>query len=132
MPIGLVVPTLFQVEEASLQQTIQGMMANGPQIAVFLLAFLLAIFVILVFGVRVLMVLRKLPVPVEPLDMARPRPFRALMLGAAALLTPLAGRSFLPVEGLDRNMVLAVAYPVVVVLAALLWLALEGFYRARQ
>jgi hypothetical protein len=122
--------TLLDVED-DLQQVIQAVLPNGPEIAVFLLAFLLAIFVVLVFAVRALMIVRKLPVPTDPLNMARPRAFRTLMLAAAALLTPLIARGFLPVEGLDANNVLVVSYGVVAVLGILVWLALEGIYRLR-
>jgi hypothetical protein len=66
-----------------------------------LLAFTLAIFVISVFAVRALRIFRRLPVPVEPIDMVKPREFLTFMLGAAVLLTPLVAQSFLPVEDVD-------------------------------
>jgi len=115
-----------------MEQTVRGMMENGPEFVVLLLAFLLAIFVVLVFAVRALMIARKLPVPTDPLQMVRPRPCRSLMLGASALLTPLVAGSFLPLEGLDRPSALLISYGIVIVLAMLLWLALEAFYRRRR
>jgi hypothetical protein len=70
-------------------------------------------------------------VPLDPLDMAKPVAFRTLMVGAAALLAPLAMLDFLPVEGLPVFWVLVWAYGFQLVLAVVLWLALEGFYRVR-
>lgn len=107
------------------------MLAVGPDIGTILLAFTLALFVVLVFGVRVLLVVRKRPVPVDPLDMAKPRAFRTLMVAGAALLAPLAALDFLPVEGLPLQWVLVVAYAFQLIVAVLLWLALEAFYRVR-
>jgi hypothetical protein len=84
-------------------ETLKAMLANGLEIATTLLAFMLAIFVILVFGVRLLMVARKLPVPTAPFDMAKPKDFRALMVGAAAILSPLVAQGFLPVRALETQ-----------------------------
>lgn len=121
----------LQGGEPDLGQTLKQMLEAGPDIGTILLAFTLATFVVLVFGVRVLLVVRKRPVPLDPLDMAKPAAFRTLMVGAAALLAPLAALDFLPVEGLPVQWVLAVAYAFEVLLAVVLWLALEGFYRVR-
>lgn len=101
------------------------------QAATLLLSFSLAILVLLVFGVRLLLVARGRPVPTDPFDMAKPRDFRTLMVAAAALLAPLATWSFLPVDDLDQGQFLLLAYAVEVLLAALLWLLLEAFYRVR-
>ena len=98
---------------------------------VLLLAFTLAIFVVLVFGVRVLLVVTKKPVPTDLFDMAKPTGFRALMLGAAALLAPLVAQGFLPFRATDPQQVLLVAYAIEVVVAAILWLALYLFYKVR-
>lgn len=113
-------------------ETLKAMLANGLEIGTILLAFMLATFIVLVFGVRVLMVARKLPVPTDPFDMAKPKDFRTLMVGAAAILSPLVAQSFLPVEGLETGWVLAWAYLFQAVLAVLLWLALHLFYQSRE
>ncbi|MCL7455453.1 MAG: hypothetical protein M8467_20655 [Anaerolineae bacterium] len=103
----------------------------GPQAGTLLLSFTLAIFVVLVFVVRLLLVTTSRPVPVDPFDMARPRDFRTVMVVAAALLAPLAARSFLPVEGLDEGQFFILAYGFQVLIAVALWLLLEAFYRSR-
>jgi len=113
-------------------ETLKAMLANGLEIGTILLAFMLATFIVLVFGVRVLMVARKLPVPTDPFDMAKPKDFRTLMVGAAAILSPLVAQSFLPIEGLETGWVLAWAYAFQAVLAVLLWLALHLFYQSRE
>jgi hypothetical protein len=113
-------------------ETLKAMLANGLEIGTILLAFMLATFIVLVFGVRVLMVARKLPVPTDPFDMAKPKDFRTLMVGAAAILSPLVAQGFLPVEGLETGWVLAWAYVFQAVIAVLLWLALHLFYRIRE
>jgi hypothetical protein len=122
---------LAQGQDPGWFQTLLGMLDAGLEIGVLLLSFTLAIFVVLVFGVRVVLVVRKLPVPVDPLDMAKPKGFRALMLGAAAVLAPLVALDFLPVGGLDRRWVLVVAYAFEFFLAAALWLFLHLFYEVR-
>jgi hypothetical protein len=103
----------------------------GLQAGTLLFAFTLAILVVLVFAVRALLIARGRPVPTDPFDMAKPRDFRTLMVAAAALLAPLAARSFLPVDDLDQGQFLLLAYAFEGVLTALLWLLLEAFYRAR-
>ena len=113
-------------------ETLKAMLANGLEISTTLLAFTLAIFVILVFGVRALMVARKLPVPTDPFDMAKPKDFRTLMVGAAAILGPLVAQGFLPVVGLETQWVLLWAYAFQAVLAVILWLALHLFYKIRE
>jgi hypothetical protein len=56
-------------------ETLKSMLANGLEIATTLLAFALAIFVILVFGVRLLMIARKVPVPTsQPTPLTWPSP----------------------------------------------------------
>lgn len=115
--------------ESLAMETLKAMLSNGAEIATILLAFTLAIFVVLVFGVRVLLTARKLPIPTDPFDMAKPKDFRTLMVGAAAILAPLAAQSFLPVEGLEAQWVLIWAYVFQVVLAVILWLALHLFYQ---
>lgn len=104
----------------------------GLGTAVLLLTFSLAVGVVLVFAVRVLLILRSLPVPSDPVDMARPRPFRALILGATALLTPLVAFGFLPQAGTAGKSTLVVAYGCEVVIAGVAWLVLEQFYRDRD
>lgn len=113
-------------------ETLQAMLSNGIEIATILLAFTLALFVILVFGVRVLLTARKRPIPTDPFDMAKPKDFRTLMVGTAAILAPLAAQSFLPVEGLETQWVLVWAYVFQIVLAVVLWLALHLFYQVRE
>jgi hypothetical protein len=103
----------------------------GPELATLLLAFTLCIFVLLVFAVRTVMVIRKMPVPADLFDMPKPRGFRMLMLGFTVVLTPLVARDFLPIEGLDPQWALGIVYALTILLAALIWLALELFYRAR-
>lgn len=98
---------------------------------VLLLAFTLAIFIVLVFGVRVLLIVTKKPVPVDFFDMAKPIAFRALMLGAAALLAPLVARGFLPFRSTDPQQVFLIAYALEIVVVAILWLALHLFYKVR-
>ena len=122
---------LIQEQQPEPLQTLEGMLGAGLEIATLLLAFTLAIFVVLVFAVRVVMVARKLPVPVDPFDMAKPKDFRALMLGAAALLAPLAALEFLPVEGLERRWVLVVSYAFEGLLVVVLWITLHLFYNVR-
>jgi hypothetical protein len=118
--------------ESPAMETLKAMLSNGAEIATLLLAFTLAIFVVLVFGVRMLLAARKLPIPTDPFDMARPKDFRTLMVGAAAILAPLAAQSFLPVEGLETQWVLIWAYVFQIVLAVALWLALHLFYQVRD
>jgi hypothetical protein len=118
--------------EGLAMETLKAMLANGLEIGTTLLAFTLAIFVILVFGVRALMVARKLPVPTDPFDMAKPKDFRTLMVGVAAILGPLVAQSFLPVVGLETQWVLLWAYAFQAVLAVILWLALHLFYKIRE
>jgi hypothetical protein len=122
---------LFQGPGLNAGQTLERMLANGLDIATILLASTLAAFVIMVFGVRVLLIVRKRPVPLDPFDMAKPAAFRTLMVGAAAVLAPLAVLDFLPVEGLPVAWVLLWSYLFQLVVAVVLWFALEGFYRVR-
>jgi hypothetical protein len=113
-------------------ETLKAMLGNGIEIATLLLAFTLAIFVVLVFGVRLLLAARKRPIPTDPFDMAKPKDFRTLMVGVAAILAPLAAQSFLPVEGLETQWVLVWAYIFQIVLAVILWFALDLFYQVRE
>jgi hypothetical protein len=113
-------------------ETLKAMLSNGAEIATLLLAFTLAVFVVLVFGVRMLLAARKLPIPTDPFDMAKPKDFRTLMVGAAAILAPLAAQSFLPLEGLEAQWVLIWAYLFQIILAVALWLALHLFYQVRD
>jgi len=92
-----------------------------------LLSFTLAILVVLIFGVRFLAIARDLPVPVDLLDMARPKGFRALMLGFAALLAPLIAGSFMP-----EGWTLGGAYLLQLGVIAGVWLFLEIFFRLRR
>jgi hypothetical protein len=121
--------TYLQGQEPSLLTALGQLLNAGLEVVVLLLAFTLAIFVILVFAVRALMVFRKLPVPVDPLDMVKPKEFRALMLGAAVLLTPLVARNFLPLEGTGSPSMLMAVYLIEIILGLLLWLAIELFYK---
>jgi predicted secreted protein len=91
-------------------QAVAWLLDSGLEVAVLLLSFTLAIFVVLVFAVRALMIARKLPVPTDPTDMARPRGLRALMLGSAGLLAPLVAPFFLPEAGGDPQPTLLVNY----------------------
>jgi hypothetical protein len=102
------------------------------EILVLLLSFTLALFVLLTLGVRALMIFRKLPVPVDLVDMTKPRDFRTLMLGSAALLTPLVASYFLPDTGQEPQSILIVSYALEIVLAVALWFILDRFYRARE
>jgi hypothetical protein len=133
MPLQLVrAGGLLQGSEPDWKRVLDALLENGLETVTILMAFTLAIFILLVFGVRVLLVVRKLPVPTDPIDMARPRGFRTLMLGVTTLITPLIAVGFLPVEGLEEDAVLAVVYGLEILLAVLLWLALEMFYGARK
>jgi hypothetical protein len=123
--------TSLQGQEPDALNALKQMLGAGVEIGTLLLTFTLAIFVVLVFGVRLLMVVRKLPVPTDPLDMARPRAFRALMVVAAAVLAPLAAWDFLPVEGLHLGWGLVWAYVFELFLATILWVTLHLFYGAR-
>lgn len=104
----------------------------GLETGTLLLVFTLAVFVVLVFAVRVLMVITKKPVPVDPFDMAKPPGFRALMLGGAGLLAPLVAQEFLPLEGIEPQLVLLVAYGFEILVVGLVWLGLYLFYRIRS
>jgi hypothetical protein len=126
-----VLPYALQAQEPGLRRTLAQLQSVGLEFATLILAFTLAVFVVLVFGVRLLMVLRKRPVPLDPLDMAKPRVFRTLMLLFAVLLAPLVALDFLPAEAMDRGWTLAVAYATALVVAALAWLLLELFYQRR-
>ncbi len=130
--LALLAPQQQGLSESPAVGTLKAMLSNGAEIATILLAFTLAIFVVLVFGVRVLLAARKMPIPTDPFDMAKPKNFRTLMVGAAAILAPLAAQSFLPVEGLEAQWVLVWAYVLQIVLAVLLWLALHFFYQVRD
>jgi hypothetical protein len=122
---------VVQGQEPNLHQTLQQLPAVGLEFATLILAFTLAIFVLLVFGVRVLMVVRKLPVPLDPFDMAKPRSFRTMMLGFSVILAPLVAQGFLPTAGMDRGWALALSYALAAVVAVLAWLLLELFYGLR-
>jgi hypothetical protein len=119
-------------------QELSGLQALGPMLdagleaAVLLFSFTLAICVVLVFIIRALMILRKLPVPLDPLDMAKPKGFRAMMLVFSALLAPLVASSFLPETGLESQSALLVAYLLEMAIAVLLWFVFEIFYRIRD
>jgi hypothetical protein len=106
------------------------MATAAPEIATLWLTFTLAIFVVLVFAVRVLLIVTKRPVPADLLDMAKPRGFRTLMLASAAILAPLVAWDFLPVN-VDLATGLAIAYVFEILLTVVLWLLLEAFYRYR-
>ena len=122
--------TLIQ-EPGGWAETMAAISDVGLQVATLLLSFTLAILVLLIFAVRALLIARGRPVPTDPFDMAKPRDFRTLMLAAAALVAPIAARSFMPVDDLDQGQYLLLAYAFEAVLAALLWLLLEAFYRVR-
>jgi hypothetical protein len=122
--------TLIQ-DPSGWAETMAAISDVGLQAGTLLLSFTLAILVVLVFAVRALLIVRGRPVPTDPFDMAKPRDFRTVMVAAAALLAPLAARSFLPVDDLDEGHFLLMAYAFEVALAVLLWLLLEAFYRVR-
>jgi hypothetical protein len=130
--LALLAPQQPGPSESLAMETLRAMLSNGAEIATILLAFTLAIFVALVFGVRVLLAARKRTIPTDPFDMAKPKDFRTLMVGAAAILAPLAAQSFLPVEGLEAQWVLIWAYAFQIVLAVILWSALHLFYQVRD
>ena len=121
----------LQGSDLNAGQTLERMLASGLDIGTILLASTLAVFLVLVFGVRLLLFVRKRPLPMDPFDMAKPAAFRTLMVAAAAFLVPLAVIDYLPVEGLPLGWVLVWAYAFQLLLAVVLWLALEGFYRVR-
>lgn len=123
--------TYLQGQPSILLETLYQLLDAGFEVIVLLMAFTLAIFIVLVFAVRAVMIIRKLPVPVDPTDMVKPKEFRALMLGAAVLLTPLIAKSFLPVEGVAPSSLLVATYMVEIVLGLLLWLSLDLYYKAR-
>jgi len=116
---------------SSWAETLAALSDVAAQAGTLLFSFTLAILVLLVFAVRVLLIARGRPVPVDPFDMGKPRDFRTLMVAAAALLAPLAARSFLPVDDLDEGQFLLLAYAFEALLAVLVWLLLEAFYRVR-
>jgi uncharacterized iron-regulated membrane protein len=130
--LALLAPQQQGSSESLAMETLKGMLGNGIEIATLLLVFTLAIFVVLVFGVRMLLAARKQPIPTDPFDMAKPKDFRTLMVAAAALLAPLVAQSFLPVEGLEAQWVLVWAYVFQIVLALILWLALHLLYQVRD
>jgi hypothetical protein len=118
--------------EPGLRQSLDGMAGSALEIAALLLIFTLAIFLLLVFAVRVLLIVSKRPVPADLFDMAKPKGFRTLMLGSSIILAPLVAWEFLPVGGVDLATGLAVAYVFEALLAVVLWLLLEAFYRYRS
>lgn len=113
-------------------QVLGPMLDAGLDAAVLLLTCTLAIFVVLVLAIRALMIFRKLPVPLDPLDMAKPRAFRTMMLFFSALLAPLVASSFLPETGLEPQSALLAAYLLEMAIAAVLWFVFEIFYRIRD
>jgi hypothetical protein len=117
--------------EPGLRQSLDRMVGAAPEIAALLLIFTLAIFLLLVFAVRVLLIITKRPVPADLFDMPKPRGFRTLMVGSSAILAPLVAWEFLPVGGVDLVSGLLVAYVFEALLAVVLWLLLEAFYRYR-
>lgn len=119
-----------QVQEPGV--TLDQILEAGPETVVLLLSFTLAIFVALVFAVRALMIFRKLPVPIDPLDMAKPRAFRSVMLAGAAVLTPPVASPFLPELGLNSQATLVVLYASELLIVALVWFILDLFYRRRE
>lgn len=119
-------------EPAGWEDVLSALPEIGLEGGTLLLSFTLAIFAILVFAVRFLLIRTGRPVPTDPFDMPRPRQFRALMILASALLAPLVAESFLPIEGLDRAGVLLLAYGFEALLAVVLWLLLEAYYRTRR
>jgi hypothetical protein len=112
-------------------ETLVAVLEVGLQAGTLLLSITLALLVLLVFAVRLVLIISGRPVPVDPFDMAKPREFRTLMIIAAALAAPLAAQSFLPVVELDEGQFLLLAYAFEALLAVVLWLLLEAFYRAR-
>ena len=124
--------SLSQVQEPGVTQTLEHLLETGPETVVLLLSFTLAVFVALVFAVRALMIFQKLPVPIDPLDMAKPRAFRSVMLAGAAVLTPLVASPFLPELGLNSQATLVVLYASELLIVALVWFILDLFYRRRE
>jgi hypothetical protein len=114
-----------------MRQSLDAMAGGALEIATLLLTFTLAIFILLVLAVRVLLIVSKRPVPADLFDMAKPKGFRTLMLGSSAVLAPLVAWEFLPVAGVDLVPGLLAAYVFEALLAAVLWLLLEAFYRYR-
>lgn len=121
-----------QVQEPGVTQTLDQILDAGPETVVLLLSFTLAIFVALVFAVRALMIFRKLPVPIDPLDMAKPRAFRSVMLAGTAVVAPLVASPFLPEIGMDSQATLVVLYASELLIVALLWFVLDLYYRRRE
>jgi hypothetical protein len=117
--------------EPGVRQSLDSMAGAALEIATLLLTFTLAIFLLLVFAVRVLLIISKRPVPADLFDMAKPKGFRTLMLGSSAILAPLVAWEFLPVGGIDLVTGLSVAYLFEALLTVVLWLLLEAFYRYR-
>ena len=118
--------------EPDMRQSLDVMAGAPLEIAALLLIFTLAIFLLLVFVVRVLLIVSKRPVPADLFDMAKPKGFRTLMLGSAGILAPLVAWEFLPVAGVDLATGLTVAYVFEALLAVVLWLLLEWFYGYRS
>lgn len=114
------------------RQSLDGMAGSALEIAALLLIFTLAIFILLVLAVRGLLIVSKRPVPADLFDMPKPKGFRTLMLASSAILAPLVAWEFLPVAGVDLTTGLAVAYVFEALVAVVLWLLLEAFYRYRS
>jgi hypothetical protein len=133
MALGVRLTGLAQLlGQKGLVQALQVLADSILEVGVLLLSFTLAIFVLFVFLVRVLMVIRDLPVPVDPIDMAKPRGFRSWMLGCAALLGPLVSQRFWPLEAPAGGWLLVAVYLLELVIAAVLWVGLELLYRLRD
>jgi hypothetical protein len=107
------------------------MLQKGFEGAGLLVVFTLSGFMILVYAVRILAIMTKLPIPKNPLDMARLRGLRALALGAAMLLAPLVTSSFLPSGEMGEPWVLAALYVFEILIGVAVWLALEAYFKMR-
>jgi hypothetical protein len=129
---GASVPATNLFGDLTYPASLGPMLDAGLEAAVLLLAFTLAIFAMLVFAIRALLIFRKLPVPLDPLDMAKPKGFRAIMLFFSVLLAPLVSSAFLPETGLGPRTVFLVAYLFEIAIAVGLWFAFEVFYKFRD
>jgi len=97
-----------------------------------LLVFTLSGFMILIYAVRILAIMTKLPIPRNPFDMARPGGFRTWILGLVMLLVPPATSSFLPMEEMNERSVLVALYIFEIFIGVALWIILEVYFKMRM
>ena len=85
-------------------------LSRGFQYSSLLLALTLLIFSILAGAIHLIARLNKKPVPRRPLDVARPKPLRFLLIGFAILMAPLIVIIILPIETMNQRSALVLTY----------------------